>query len=657
MPKPYVHINNNNNNVNLISGVLTEPLDSVSSYAGDRDNSVTFPVTNRGNTSSAYNTYVKSSNTNAHKMSLNYINLEDIDVTGGDINRIQGSKRTDVTIRTVDLDFPFIFPLFLGDLTKHGIEHYNDRRSTDINFYEDSFFAQHNSDAVEMFYDINVGSSDVEKEQVGMLNTNMQYCFMKYDTLHDYFRASNEWYQYSDIINNNIRNNDTYKKHLDQHGSNYAHEFPVFYFEYDGGTYSTLNTLWTSLTADENRILGTGDNYHSTSDDIATTVRSTVAGSNQLHKALDTLLFRYYSNRFDDVINLEISRQGASSNKGDMLGGTRVNFNSIDLHSTIDGSNEYVYASYIANVSIELRNNIVCGKGSYPKLLTETYGLAIEYITKLQAFLYRSEVSFYNYSYIMRSFGFKDLNNLPVLEYNIPMIAKFKVNYSGTGSYKSNNGRNVSLEVVDTAALNHYVINSSDVSGDYYGNGNLTDKQFVKAPFILGEVMYSHNHNGIDVPQLGDEDDEIVSTIPMPYIQHMTSSSVLDMDAGLFMVAFYVSQVQNKFTMSPLGHSITSGKETQVKGNMIAINVYDITQPFSKMAPNSTIIVSDIHNLDSLEFIKHDDKYLLSTLANKTGVVRELTYNGTTWDSTTIIFSEKNIDSLNIAGIKDGELE
>ena len=640
--RQHIYLNNNSVNINLISGILTQPINSFSAKFNQFDNACLFSVP-RG---TSYNTSIPINPHYANNMRLNYINIEDIDVTGGDVKRKSGTNRTDTTINSVPLTLPFIFPLFLGDLTTHGITHAANRNDYDANFYEDSFFNTHNADAVEIFYDNQEYNSDVYKESVGMINTNMQYCMMTQDTLHQYFIASNEWYQKdTGIINANVQEDDRYRAHVSQRGSNTATPFNIFKFDTirDDQTYeySTLNTVWTELSNDND--------------------------NNTANKAIDTLLFRYYSNRFNETMNFEVQRgttyvdtDGGTTNLLD--GGTRVNFNSIDLHSVIESGDEFLYASYIANVSIEVKNTIICGIGSYPKLLNKTYGLAIEYITKLQSFLYQSSTRrarSRGNNTIMTKFEFNDLSQLPKIEYNIPMVAKFKCNYNYSRGF-----RQLRLELIDGAAMNQFITNTTDTSNNsgksvYDG---LEDKQFVKAPFKLGEEAYQTTittpflGKELVFPSYGDVDKTTMSSLPMPYLQYMTNSSILDVDNNRFVVAMYISKAEYWKTISPLNYIITPGYEAQVYGDMIAINVYDTGSTFNKLEPTSYIAIDRIQNLDSMNFIMHDGKYILSTLANKTGVVRELTYDGVTWTNVEI-FNKTNLDSLNIAGLKDGELE
>lgn len=506
-----------------------------------------------------------------------------------------------------NLDLPFVFPLLLNDLTKFGIKMSANADGVDykdINFFTKQYsgtpglFNVLNSDAYNAFYTTN--ATDIDRKNVDVLNYNMQYCTVTTEMLFDYTKSQSNWINYSNKSNQNIKNKipDDFE---------YKYFGPSLYQQLKGSLYSKdMQLIAMNMNSPKKVFIHAGVIYK-TNPNILLLRRDTsgVQEAYNLHFTLDQLNIKPLS---------------------------------LGLYGYSNGGNDYLFVTYVSKINMTKKKNGVAINdiGTYPMMS----GNFVEYINQSLDYS-NSNGEIWTDKAVTGSNDVNSSEEYIGLNYEVPMIAKYKINYTDATNQR------VSLSLVDAAALNQFIINTRTSNGNYVGQGNMANKDFVKAPFSINTSVYNSTKC------------KFVKGLSVSY-QTSILDSVLDSTNNIMLCCY------------SLGGGTASGDiqynpqhKQHVNGYVVALNIYDLNLPFPKTNPKTHILISQVLTIGSLQIRKHNNDYYVSIGYSNTpagafvGEVYKLVYNPTTDTITsfTKIYSEPNVKFISIQGVKNGDME
>ena len=495
-----------------------------------------------------------------------------------------------------NIDLPFIFPMLLNDLTNLGIgmsAMHNWISSDDINFYKKDYnntillFKELNPDAYNVFANTTV--TDANKMKVDLINYNMQYCIVTSEILNDYLKSQSNWISYSNfavpVVTWQIPKNIdvTYKTTNKQ--------------SVKGSRYSTSELYPISLDGNDAFVYKSFTN---------------VVNPN-------LFLFRKAVAKVNRALNLEFSAETITMNPQNLA-----------FSAYNNGIDDYLYVSYVAKMDFNkpTKGVIVNDFGTYPMLS----GNIINYVTQSITTKYASTAD-----------GFNDINNSTnncKLNYSVPMIAKYKFNYTDATK------KEVKLSLVDSAALNQFVINHPTNSGIMPGFGNLRDKQFVRAPFIVNNTISSLDQKST------------VNGISLIHQTHILDS-VIDVANNSLLCVCFSSKINQNL---PSDIQYDSPYRENIVGGSLILNVYNLNS-LSKIAPETHVLKANINLVSALRIIKHNNDYYVAISYNTVGggsfnsYVYKLIYNLGSVAAFTEITKIDNCTKISIQGVQNGVME
>jgi len=535
-------------------------------------------------------------------------------------------------LSTINITLPFIFPMLLNNLTNLGIEMSSNSDGvpySNINFYNKTYdnnielFKQLNPDAYDVFYNTTI--NDVDKSKVDLINYNMQYCTVTSDILHDYLKAQSNWMNFSNLTKTKT----------------------IFWFPPDMSiTFSGTPSITASNPISANIInIMKGSRY-------CHTFKPTVIDYTNKHVTLFSYVKSNMTNPNLFLLRKESNNTAINSIKGAInlemaLKEIAVYPEDISLNSYIYNNENYICISYITkmNISTDTISSIsfystpsavINDIGTYPMLSGNYINYISQAITKtptevLQSLPYNTR----NVSYVTNP-----TTNIN-LKYDVPMLAKYKVIYDVDGKIK--------LKLDDSTALNQFVKNTKKNSGTMGVHGSLSDKLFVKSPFVVDNFIYDTVVNGYKLNGLS-----ILK-------QNYRLDSIVDSNNNRMVCVYFASHIGS------IPETITYDDNTHgkvIQGGVIALTIHNLTTTFDKMNPETHIIYENVYSVSDMKLTKHNSDYYLAISYNmaKDTIFNSYVYKITYVDSitpieVTLITTISNCRKISIQGIADGVME